>query len=87
MAPEALLKTRRETVQYLLTAAAAATVAAGVVKADQPHMEAAMSSLQTALKELQEATADKGGHRGTAIKLIKQAIVETQAGIDWAKAH
>jgi hypothetical protein len=84
---EVFLKTRRETVQYLLTGAGVGTVLAGAAKADQPHMEAAMGSLQTALKELQDAQADKGGHRATAIKLVKQAIVETQSGIDWAKAH
>lgn len=48
---------------------------------DQPNMQAARSSLQTARAELQKATPDKGGHRVNAIGLINSALAEVNAGI------
>lgn len=48
---------------------------------DQPNMQAAKSSLQTARAELQKATPDKGGHRVNAIGLVNSAIAEVNAGI------
>jgi hypothetical protein len=48
---------------------------------DQPNMQAAKASLQTAKSELQKATANKGGHRAIAIGLINSAIAEVNAGI------
>jgi hypothetical protein len=48
---------------------------------DQPHMQAAKSSLQTARAELQKATPDKGGHRVNAIGLVNSAFAEVNAGI------
>jgi len=50
----------------------------------QPHMQAAIDQLQAAKSELEEARANKGGHRMRAIELIDQAIAEAQAGIDYA---
>lgn len=47
----------------------------------QPHMQAALSSLQNAHAQLRRATADKGGHRARAIPLVEQAIAEVRAGI------
>jgi hypothetical protein len=47
----------------------------------QPHMRAALNSLQAAKNQLQRATHDKGGHRVKAIQLVDQAIGEVQAGI------
>jgi hypothetical protein len=44
----------------------------------------ALGSLQAARAELVRATANKGGHRDRAIKLVDQAIGETQAGISYA---
>jgi hypothetical protein len=55
--------------------------------ADQPHMEAALSSLQQAKVSLEKATADKGGHRVKALKAIDQAIAQVQAGIDFDRSH
>ena len=70
----------------LIIAAAAVTLLgvgfmAGTVVAAQPHMNNALRALQNAKAELQEALADKGGHRVNAINLINQAIGEVNAGI------
>jgi hypothetical protein len=84
------MTTRRETIQKMLTvagAAGAAVAITGSAQADQPHMEAAMASLNAALSELQKADSDKGGHRVKAIGFVRQAIGETQAGIDFARTH
>ena len=54
---------------------------------DQPHMQAARSSLNTAKAELQKATPDKGGHRVNAIGLINSAIAEVNAGIAFDRRH
>lgn len=48
----------------------------------QPHMKAALGSLQTAANQLEKASHDKGGHRVAALKLTKDAIAQVQAGID-----
>ena len=75
--------------QVLIGAAAAASTAPFLVKdqaqADQPHMEAALEALKNARRELNAATADKGGHRGKAIELVKEAMGEVEKGIEWAK--
>jgi hypothetical protein len=55
--------------------------------AEQGNMERAIGSLHEALSSLQESTANKGGHRGRAMELVRQAIAETQAGIDFADEH
>ena len=34
-----------------------------------------------------DATADKGGHRIAAMKLLKQAIDEINAGVEYDKTH
>jgi hypothetical protein len=54
---------------------------------DQPNMQAARGSLQTAKTELQRATPDKGGHRVNALKLINAAIGEVNAGIAFDRRH
>ena len=66
--------------------AATGLVGATVSSADayQGNMERAVSSLYQALGELQQATANKGGHRVKAMELVTQAIAETQAGIEFA---
>jgi len=80
--------TRRD----LLAAAPALGVAAVLAgsteaRAAQPHMEAALDALKTARRELDAASADKGGHRANALGLVKQAIAEVERGIDFAKKH
>jgi hypothetical protein len=54
---------------------------------DQPHMQAARSSLLTAKAQLQKASANKGGHRANAIGLINSAIAEVNAGIAFDRRH
>ncbi|HYP26531.1 MAG TPA: hypothetical protein VE262_07430 [Blastocatellia bacterium] len=49
--------------------------------ADQPHMQAALDALRVAKKELEAASADKGGHRARAQRLVGQAIAEVERGI------
>ena len=66
------------------------TLASGVLigeaaAAYQSHMHAALDALRTARSELQASTANKGGHRATAIRLVNQAIDETRAGIAFAR--
>jgi hypothetical protein len=53
----------------------------------QPHMKAALDSLEAGLSDLEKATADKGGHRAKAISLTKQAIGETKKGISFDNKH
>lgn len=48
---------------------------------NQPHMRAALGSLQSARGQLLAATADKGGHRAKAIELVNAAIEQTNLGI------
>jgi hypothetical protein len=50
-------------------------------------MERALGALQAALDSLQQATPNKGGHREHAMALIRQAMWQVQAGIDFAYAH
>lgn len=70
-------------VAAVVLVAAYAIVAVG----DQPNMEAARASLQTARAELQKATPDKGGHRVNALKLITAALQEVTAGIQFDRRH
>lgn len=54
------------------------------VRAGQPLMQAALDSLGNAEHELAVAEEDKGGHRAAALRLTREAIGETRAGIDFA---
>jgi hypothetical protein len=56
-------------------------------EAYQGNMERALGSLQEALQSLQESTPNKGGHRERAMNLVRQAMAETQAGIQFANQH
>jgi len=58
---------------------------AGRVHAAQPHMNAALNHLRGAHRELDMATADKGGHRAKAIGLVRDAIAEVEAGIEFGR--
>jgi len=62
-------------------------IASSACLANQPHMEAALASLEQAKASLQKAVADKGGHRVKAIKAIDTAIAEVKAGIEFAKKN
>ena len=63
----------------------AAIIATGAP--DQPFMQAARADLQTAKRELQRATPDKGGHRVKAINLVNQAIAQVNQGIAYDRRH
>jgi hypothetical protein len=76
----------RMKVTQLLVAAALATSSA-MCFADQPNMEAALVALQQARDSLQNATADKGGHRVRALRTINQAIAEVKTGIEYDRTH
>ena len=54
---------------------------------DQPFMHAARTDLQTAKKQLQMATPDKGGHRVNALTLVNQAIAQVNQGIAYDRRH
>jgi hypothetical protein len=54
---------------------------------DQPNMVAARSSLNDALGNLNRASADKGGFREQAIGLVREAIGEVNAGIEYDRRH
>jgi len=64
---------------------AGSLLSATLVRADQPNMQNALSQLQAAKTSLEAAAHNKGGHRENAIRLINQAIVEVQLGIDVAR--
>ena len=51
---------------------------------DQPNMETALEALRSARRNLESATADKGGHRNRAIGYVNRAIDEVKKGIDAA---
>lgn len=62
-------------------------VAKPAMAEDQPHMQRALSALETARSELQAATHDKGGHRERAIEIINHAINQVQMGISVGDKH
>ena len=49
----------------------------------QPMMTKALNSLEDARRSLDNATADKGGHRVKALGLVNDAIAEVKAGIEF----
>ncbi|MGB8521034.1 MAG: hypothetical protein WCD38_12810 [Candidatus Tumulicola sp.] len=53
----------------------------------QPHMQNALSALQTAQYELSHANADKGGHRDAALNSTNQAIQQVRQGIQYANYY
>jgi hypothetical protein len=76
---------RRAATKSLVSAGAAGMLGASLAKGNQPFMEAALRALNNAAAQLEQAVADKGGHRAKAIQLVSQAINEVQAGIQYAK--
>jgi hypothetical protein len=53
----------------------------------QPKMKAALILLKDAKTQLEEAAHDKGGHRAAALKAVKVAIEEVEAGIKFDNAR
>jgi hypothetical protein len=62
-----------------------ALVGAGAEAAYQNHMVNARGYLNSALSELNQATANKGGHRANAINFVNEAIHEVNLGIQYAQ--
>lgn len=60
---------------------------APTLRADQPHMQAALDALETAERQLNEATPDKGGHRTAALKHVHAAMAEVRKGIAFDRRH
>jgi hypothetical protein len=62
-------------------------VASSAALAAQPHMEAALGSLEQALAQLKQASTDKGGNRADAIRAVEKAIAEVRRGIEFDRTH
>lgn len=60
---------------------------AGRAVADQPHMRSALDHLRAAKQQLQQADADKGGHRAEAMRLVDQAVEQVELGIKYDRTH
>ena len=65
----------------LATAVTSGTLVTTASAERQPSMEAALSNLRAAQQNLTKASADKGGHRERALKLIQAAMNEVRQGI------
>ncbi|MBT9594364.1 MAG: hypothetical protein IV094_00080 [Vitreoscilla sp.] len=68
-------------------AALALALAAAPIFAAQPHMEAALASLEQARDQLKSASGDKGGNRAQAINAVDKAIAEVKKGIEYDRKH
>ncbi len=80
--------TGRRSLQQTLPLIGLGGLAAVPATADQqPHMHAALGHLRAAKKSLEEATADKGGHRARAMQLVDSAIREVELGAGYANRH
>jgi hypothetical protein len=86
---------RRDSLRGIVALGAAGAVAAvgatalatAPAEAAQIHMDVALGTLNTALRQLQDAMADKGGYRVKAIALVQQAIADVEAGIQYSRTH
>ena len=78
-----MLNTTRRNFGFLALGGALTAAVATPAKAEQGNMENALSALYAAQDALNRAEGAKGGHRATAQALIRQAITETQAGIEF----
>lgn len=54
---------------------------------NQPHMQAAVDSLNKAHVELTAASHDKAGHRERALQLVDQALQEARLAMAAGEAH
>jgi len=69
------------------TVAGGAGLFAGYSVAAQPQMQSALSHLEAAEKDLQQATHDKGGHRDRALDLVQRAENQVREGIRYDNKH
>lgn len=81
--------TRRNSLGFLAVVGAAAALGVALpstsAQATQFHMDAALVTLKLALRELNNAAEDKGGHRKQAIELLQGVIAEVERGIRYAE--
>jgi hypothetical protein len=75
---------RRLTLTLSTVVLAGSVLSISQARADQPNMRTALGQLQAAKASLEAANINKAGHRVNAIRLIDQAIVEVQMGINAA---
>jgi hypothetical protein len=77
------------TLVIAITAAVAGALGgfAGSVGADQPRMQSALSHLESAERELETATDDKGGHRVEALRLVRAAQKQVRQGIKFDREN
>ena len=78
---------RRSVLGTIFSTALVGLVLPKRARADQPHMQAALDALKLAQRELSQATADKGGHRVKAERLVHDAIAEVEKGIAFDRRH
>jgi len=64
-----------------------ATAGRSALAANQPRMEQAKGLLIQALQQLEHADSDKGGFRVAAIKSIRMAIEQVDAGMHYDDTH
>jgi hypothetical protein len=67
--------------------AGTAGLIAGVAIASQPMMESALGHLNAAERDLQAATADKGGHRNNALRLTREAQEQVRRGMRYDRRY
>jgi hypothetical protein len=67
--------------------AGAAGLMAGASIASQPRMDSALDHLNAAERDLQAATADKGGHRNRALDLTRQAQAQVRKGMRYDRRN
>jgi hypothetical protein len=77
----------RNSVTIILLSLAFVLSASASIGFDQPYMQKAKDNLQDARSFLNNATADKGGHRANAINLVNSAIDAVNSGIEFDRTH
>ena len=81
--------TRRNSIGFLAVVGAATAMGVALpttaAPATQFHMDAALVTLRLALRELNNAAEDKGGHRKRAIELLQGVIAEVEQGMQYAE--
>jgi hypothetical protein len=55
---------------------------ASAQKRPQPHMRAALTATKTAIRQLEKAAHDKGGHRAAALVHLEKAKEQIVKGLD-----
>ncbi len=69
-----------------LLAAPTVMFAAGLYRS-HPLLHGAHNKLEAALRDLQHATHDCGGHRVAAIQKVQDALAEVTLAVEYADAH